>query len=119
VENIINTSDANYKKQFVELSNKLKPSTCLECISGDTTGEMLEYLGFKSTLILYGLLSDQPASGIKTIPFIGKAQTIESFLLFTFLQMLKPQQIQEIVKTTESMIKNELKTQVQAQYGFH
>jgi hypothetical protein len=56
-----------------DLCTQLKPSSCLECISGDTTGEMLEYLGFKSTLILYGLLSDQPAGGIKTIPFIGKA----------------------------------------------
>ena len=98
---------------------KLKPSTCLECISGSTTGEVLEYLGFKSTLILYGLLSGEPAGGIKTIPFIGKAQTIESFLLFVFLMTLKPQEIQEIVKTTESMIKNELKTEVQAKYGFH
>ena len=85
VEHIVNTSDPNYKKLFAEVSLKAKPSTCLECISGDTTGEMLEYLGFKSTLILYGLLSDMPAGGIKTIPFIGKAQTIESFLLFTFL----------------------------------
>jgi hypothetical protein len=80
----------DYKKTLGALAAQLKPSTCLECISGSTTGEMLEYLGFKSTLILYGLLSDEPAGGIKTIPFIGKAQTIESFLLFTFLQMLKP-----------------------------
>jgi NADPH:quinone reductase-like Zn-dependent oxidoreductase len=89
VEHIVNTSESNYKQTMNGLCAKLKPSTCLECISGEVTGEMLEYLGFKSTLILYGLLSDQPAGGIKTIPFIGKAQTIESFLLFTFLQMLK------------------------------
>ena len=55
------------------LCGKLKPSTCLEAISGDTTGEMLEYLGYASTLILYGLLSEKPAGGIKTVSFIGKA----------------------------------------------
>ncbi len=91
VKHAIDTSDPNYKKQMLDLSANLKPTTCLECISGETTGEMLEYLGFKSTLILYGLLSDMPAGGIKTIPFIGKAQTIESFLLFVFLQTLKPE----------------------------
>ena len=32
---------------------------------------------------------------------------------------LKPKEIQEIVQTTESMIRNELKTEVQAKYGFH
>lgn len=52
---------------------KLRPEACLECVSGETTGEMLDYLGFGSTLILYGLLSDQPAAGIKTINFIGKS----------------------------------------------
>ena len=56
-----------------DLCLKLKPSSCLECIAGETTGEMLEYMGFQSTLIIYGLLSDQPAGGIKVIPFIGKA----------------------------------------------
>jgi hypothetical protein len=34
---------------------------------------MLDYMGFGSTLILYGLLSEQPAGGIKTIGFIGKS----------------------------------------------
>lgn len=52
---------------------KLKPDLCFECISGTTTGEMLDYMGFGSTLILYGLLSEEPAAGIKTIGFIGKS----------------------------------------------
>ena len=64
---------------------KLKPSTCLECVSGEMTGLMLEFMGFKSTLILYGLLSDKPAGGINTIGFIGKSQTIEPFLLTNYL----------------------------------
>jgi len=70
---------------MVKLCAELKPSTCLECIAGATTGEMLDCLGFGGTLILYGLLSDQPAGNIKVIPFIGKALTIESFLLSVFL----------------------------------
>ena len=55
-----------------DICAKLKPSTCLECVSGNTTGEMLDYLGFGSTLILYGTLSEEPAGGINTIGFIGK-----------------------------------------------
>jgi len=60
---------------------QLRPTVCLESISGTTTGEMLEYLGFGGTLILYGLLSEQPAGGIDTIGFIGKNLRIESYLL--------------------------------------
>ena len=47
-----------YKKEMYKICLKLKPTACLECISGNTTGEMLEYMGYKSTLLLYGLLSD-------------------------------------------------------------
>jgi len=37
---------------------KLRPEACFEAVSGATTGEMLKYMGFGSTVILYGLLSD-------------------------------------------------------------
>lgn len=103
---------------MAQLCAKFKPSTCLECIAGTTTGEMLECLGFGSTLILYGLLSDQPAGGIKVIPFIGKGQTMESFLLSVFLMTKTPKQIQEIVKKAENMIRGELKTEINARYGY-
>jgi len=45
------------------------------------TGLMMHFLGFNSTVILYGLLSDKPAGGIDTIGFIGKNMTLESYLL--------------------------------------
>jgi hypothetical protein len=34
---------------------------------------MLDYLSYGSTMILYGGLSETPASGINTISFIGKS----------------------------------------------
>lgn len=58
VSAIVNTSLPDYKKTLGQYALKLKPSTCLECIAGNTTGEMLDYLTFGSTLIIYGLLSD-------------------------------------------------------------
>jgi len=64
---IINSSAPDYKQKMAQTCAKVKPSTCLECIGGTTTGEMLNYLGFKSTLILYGVLSEQPAGDIKVI----------------------------------------------------
>tara|TARA_B110000305_G_C19134934_1_gene490729 strand:- start:88 stop:399 length:312 start_codon:yes stop_codon:yes gene_type:complete len=82
---VVNTSSKTYKKEMGAICMKLKPSTCLECIAGEMTGEILDFMGFESTVILYGLLSDKPASGIKVINFIGKAQTIESFILMNYL----------------------------------
>jgi len=78
----------DYPQKMKGICDKLRPLTCLESISGDTTGEMLKYLAFKGTLILYGLLSDKPAGNINTIGFIGKNQTIESFLLTNTLAQM-------------------------------
>jgi len=60
---------------------KLRPTGCLECISGDMTGQMCDFLGFGATVILYGTLSEKPAGGINTIAFIGKNLKIEGYLL--------------------------------------
>ena len=70
---VVNTSSKNYQKEMAAVCKKNRPSTCLECIAGETVGHILECMGFASTLILYGLLSDKPAGGIQTISFIGKA----------------------------------------------
>jgi len=78
---VVNTAAADYANKMGRFCMQLKPTVCLECISGETTGEMLEYLNFGGTLILYGLLSEKTAGGIDTIGFIGKNLTIESYLL--------------------------------------
>ena len=69
---VVNTALPNYMQTMKALCIKFKPSTCLESVSGDMTGHVLELMTFKSTVILYGLLSDKPAGGINTIGFIGK-----------------------------------------------
>jgi len=71
---------------------------------------MLEFMGFKSTLILYGLLSDKPAGNINTIGFIGKSQTIESFLLPNWLTTKSLSQHFEIVMKAEALYKTVLST---------
>jgi len=78
---------------------------------------MLDFMGFESTLILYGLLSELPAGGIKTIGFIGKAQTIESFLLTNFLIKKTLTEYIEFVLRAEPLFTSDLATTVQKRYG--
>lgn len=55
---IVNSSAEDYKTKMEEYVKELKPSVCIEAISGPTTGEMMGYLGQGGTVILYGLLSE-------------------------------------------------------------
>jgi len=116
---VVNTSSPTFKKELGMICMKLKPSTCLECVSGDVTGTILEFMGYKSTLILYGILSDKPAGNINTISFIGKAQTIEGFILNQYLATKSLSQFFEIFLKAESMYKTALKTTVNKRFGFH
>lgn len=43
---IVNTSSPDFKTEMGMICMKLKPSVCLECISGDMTGNILEFMGF-------------------------------------------------------------------------
>ena len=80
---------------------------------------MLQFMGWGSTLILYGLLSDKPAGGIDVIGFIGKAQTIESFVLNTMLMKMSLAQYAEFVLRVLPLYSTELTTEVNARFGLH
>jgi len=98
---------------------KLKPTTCLESVAGETTGQMLDFMGFRSTVILYGLLSDKPAGGINVISFIGKAQTVESFLLNVYMGTLNTEQLWGLMTKAQSLYSSTLSTVINARYGLH
>ena len=97
----------------------MKPLACLESISGQTTGEMLEYLTFGGVLILYGLLSEQPAGGIDTIGFIGKNLTIESYLLTNQIAMMPLSKFMEFILKAEPLYRSVLSTTINARFGLH
>lgn len=69
-------------------------------------------MGFGSTLILYGLLSDKPAGGINTIAFLGKGQNIESFLLTNYMYKKTLTEHMEFILRAEPLFAGDLSTVV-------
>jgi len=61
------------------------------------TGLMMQFLGFKGTVILYGLLSDKPAGGIDVMNFIGKNLKLEGFLLTHYLMAFSEQGYKDLM----------------------
>lgn len=116
---IVNTSVKGYQRELGGLCLKFKPNVCLECVSGNTTGEMLDYMGFNSTLILYGTLSEQKAANINTVGFIGKKQVIEGFLLNHIIGPMSQFEFLDLIMKVEKMYASELSTVVQKRFGLH
>jgi len=70
-EHVVNTGKEGYKAELKAICDSVKPTVCIDSIGGDTTGEMLSYMGFGSTLIALGLLSGKPYGNISPLHFIG------------------------------------------------
>lgn len=100
---VVCTSDKDYKRQLGGLAMKLKPTVTLECIAGDMVGEMLDFMGFNTTVIIYGMLSEKNAGGIKPVAFIGKNQRIEAFLLSHVLAPMSMFQFLDLIMKVEKM----------------
>ena len=116
---VINTSDKDWMKKMGAACMRLKPTGCLECISGEMTGQMCDFLGFGATVILYGTLSEKPAGGINTIAFIGKNLKLEGYLLSNDLAKMTLFQYVEFAMRAEPLMKGDLSTTIQKRFGLH
>ena len=103
-EYILNQSDPDFWDQFSELVKKLKANICFEAIAGDITGEILNRMPYKSRLILYGMLSEQPVGGIDPLMVIGRDLVMEAFLLNGWIKEKSLWSLNKIVKKVQSLI---------------
>lgn len=116
---VLNSSNDDYKQLMTEACTTLTPTVCLECIGGDTVGEMLQFMGLNATCIVYGLLSEQPAGNISIYRFLGLNQTLESFFLPHYLAKVPIEKRKEFATQSELLCTSTLKTHVNARFGFH
>lgn len=76
-------------------------------------------MSFNSTLILYGGLSGQKAGNINCMLFLGRNQTIESFLLPYYLKDLEPKQQMEFAMRSEKECTGMFRITVAKKFGLH
>lgn len=96
-----------------------KASVALECIAGDSVGEMCDYLGFNSTVIVYGLLSEKPIGNINPLLLIGRCQKIEGFMLPNYMATLKPEKAMDFAVQAEQQCQSTFKTEINKRFGLH
>ena len=63
------------------LCTELKPTGCLECVSGEMVGKMFGFVSPGGLIILYGVLSGENAGSIKPLDLITKGIRMEAFML--------------------------------------
>ena len=84
-EYVLNSTSDNFFAELAALAKEKKATALIECIAGDTTGQLLECLPSRSTCIMYGGMSEEPMGAIDPLLLIGRNYKIESFVLFRFI----------------------------------
>jgi len=70
-------------------------------------------------VIVYGLLSDEPAGKISILNFLGKNQKMEAFLLTYAMAMMTKAQIIEMYATAQRLYSTVLSTKINKAFGLH
>lgn len=74
-------SDENFEEQLQSLSNQLQATTAFDAVGGELSGQMFNALVGDSELVVYGGLSNKPASGIGLKSIIFNNKIISGFNL--------------------------------------
>ena len=83
---VLNSSSEGFFEEYQALAKELRATVLVECIGGDLTGQLMERMPSRSTMLFYGCLSEKPVAQIDPLLFIGRAYTLEGFILGKFLQ---------------------------------
>jgi NADPH:quinone reductase-like Zn-dependent oxidoreductase len=77
---LVETEDG-FQENLKTLCRQLKATTAFDAVGGALTGMMFNAMPGDSELIVYGGLSNKPASGLDTLPLIFNQKAIYGFSL--------------------------------------
>jgi NADPH:quinone reductase-like Zn-dependent oxidoreductase len=100
-EFVLNSSDQNFERELKEISAKLDATAAFECVSGDTTGKVLNAMPEGSTLYLYGAMSMSAAEGINPSGIIFGRKSLQGLWLTNWV---KKQGLWKLYKATNKVI---------------
>jgi NADPH:quinone reductase-like Zn-dependent oxidoreductase len=85
-QHVLNSSLGSFAHELKALCAKLRATAVFEAIAGDMTGIILNALPPKSTVYLYGALSEEPCGGIDPIEIVFHQKSLSGFYLGNWLR---------------------------------
>jgi NADPH:quinone reductase-like Zn-dependent oxidoreductase len=112
VKHILVETEEGFGEKLRTLCLELEATTAFDAVGGTQTGMMFNAMPTDSELILYGGLSNKPASGLDTLPLIFNQKTIYGFSLPDWKEELYDfEEISEYLQ--DLFIKGTLQTKIQ------
>lgn len=118
-EFVLNSNDEDFLQKFNALAHDLNARHCLECVSGEMTGNLLNNMPDESTVIVYGSLSLSRIGNINPRHFIYKAHKIEGFVLTKYVKDLSLFGKYMMFRKLKSLLNTSLSSSVSREFGLH
>lgn len=105
-EHILDSTDADFEKQYVELAQKLSVKCVFDCVAGPQVGILISGLVKGGSYFNFGSLSGQPIGGIDPTGLRWGGKSLHGFVSTMYLVSLPLEEQKEILE----FIKKNMKT---------
>ena len=118
-KHVLNSSDASFAAELKALCKTLRATIAFEAIAGDMTGIVLNALPPKSTMYLYGALSQTSCGSIDPLGIVFHGKTLTGFFLGKWMRQRGViGMLRTVSKVQRLMIDGRIATTVQRRVSF-
>jgi NADPH:quinone reductase len=114
-EYVLNSSSANFDKEFIKLSRKLKINYFIDAVGGEVATKIFHLSPAETNMVSYGNLSEE-ALNLQPGVFIFQKKTIEGFWLSFWINSLSPEVFSAHSKEAQLLLKSYFKSDVNKRF---
>lgn len=116
--NVLNSTDANFAQQLRKTAKNLNATIAFDAVAGEFTGSLLACLPPKSTVYLYGALSEEACSQINPMDIIYHQKKMFGFYLAAWIKQRGPMGIlRDAGRIQRMIISGRIETKIQRRVG--
>ena len=113
-EHVLNSSDGDFVEKLRELCTRLGATIAFDAVAGSMTGTVLSAMPPKSTVYVYGALSERPCGNIDPVGLLFHEKKVEGFYLATWLRNRSRLKIFGLARKLQKMfIEGRIETRIQ------
>jgi NADPH:quinone reductase-like Zn-dependent oxidoreductase len=85
-EHVLNSEHEGFAAELKSLSKRLRATIAFDAVAGDMTGTLLNAMPRRSTVYVYGALSEQPCRKIDPVEIVFHGKSVQGFYLGNWLR---------------------------------
>ena len=113
-KHVLNSSDGDFVEKLQEICTRLNATIAFDAVAGSMTGTVLSAMPPKSTVHVYGALSERPCGNIDPVGLLFHEKKVEGFYLATWLRNRNRLKVFGLARKLQKMlIEGRIETRIQ------